>query len=120
MPSPNKKEHYESTRPQQTDTGKYIHPPDLNPNNVCVPKQTEGMLCMPCKGVHKKRSCSLAGKVTSSIVNCHVCKAYSRKNNIQPTGSMPFFTKLEQSERAAFLKEIGCCTVCLMTINDFV
>ena len=128
-PGPNKKEHYESTRPQQTDTGKYIHPPDLNPSNVCVPKQTEGMLCMLCKGVHNRRSCPSAGKVTSAGVNCHVCKAFSRRRkNIRPTGSLhlftnagnikrescPHITRLRQSERAAFLKEIGCCTVCLM------
>ena len=50
-PSPNKKENYESTRPQQTDTWKYIHPPDLNPSNVCVPKQTQGMLCKLCNRV---------------------------------------------------------------------
>ena len=55
-PSSNKKGHYESTRPQQMDSWKFIHPPDVNPSNVCVPKQTEGMLCILCKGVHKGQS----------------------------------------------------------------
>ena len=99
---------------------------DRNPHTAEIPsrelkppdkEQTERMLCALCKGTHKRGKCPSAGKVTSAVVSCHVCKAYTRKNNVQPTGSMHFFTnagyierescphisKLEQSERAAFL-----------------
>ena len=83
--------------------------------------------CILCKGTHTRGQCPEAGKLTSAVAVCTVCRAYFRSSNTPPCETMhlftkfgfverdlcPYIVKITQSGRAPFLKSHEICTVCV-------
>ena len=58
--------------------------------------------CMLCKGTHLRGECPEAGKLTSAVATCTVCRAYFRSSNTAPIKTMHLFTRAGYAERDMF------------------
>ena len=84
--------------------------------------------CLLCgENFHVNNNCPRAGSITEALTNCGVCEAYFDYTNTAPhkaqhnltwNGSVradtcPYLKRRKQTLKSSFLREIGCCTVCL-------
>ena len=84
--------------------------------------------CILCIGTfHENNTCPAAGLITDAFTPCGVCEAYFEYTNKTPhdalhaltwngsvkADSCPYLRQTRQAQKANFLKNVCCCTVCL-------